>query len=238
MNGMERDDINPDFLRKDELEYEIFARKGQPPQLRKVVDLQKTLRDIMRELVDLQYLQSLDFEGELRTIHAKVSELKEIVWDCRADCYISPSQYAPVTSRLWHLNCRVADLVSSSRVKGDKLSILEGFHGQIAYLMQTAAELHANTIVVPNDPELPPVSHAHNPPVTASVGTAPSEAPGPSSLGHHFQQTSGPCETGLNPTVGSRLQSSTVLGCLIRLKRLCPKNRYYLATRLILSSPS
>jgi hypothetical protein len=39
MNGMERDDINPDFLRKDELEYDIFVRKGQPPQLRKVVDL-------------------------------------------------------------------------------------------------------------------------------------------------------------------------------------------------------
>jgi hypothetical protein len=29
MYGMERDDTNPDFLRKDELEYEIFVRKGQ-----------------------------------------------------------------------------------------------------------------------------------------------------------------------------------------------------------------
>jgi hypothetical protein len=37
MNGTERDDINPSFLRKDELEYEIFARKGQTPQLRKIV---------------------------------------------------------------------------------------------------------------------------------------------------------------------------------------------------------
>jgi hypothetical protein len=115
MYGMERDDINPDFVRKDELEYEIFVRKGQPPQLRKVVDLQKTLRD-MREPVDLQYLQSLDFEDELRTIHAKVSEFKEIVGDYRADCYVSPSQYARVTSRLRHLNCRVTDLVSISWV--------------------------------------------------------------------------------------------------------------------------
>jgi hypothetical protein len=140
----------------------------------------------------------LDFEGELRTIHAKVSEFKEIVGDCRADCYISPSHYARLT-----LNCRVADLISSSRVKGDKLSLLEGFRDQIADLMQTVTELHSITTVVPNDPELPPVSHARNPPVTAIVGTAPSEAPGPSSLGHHFQQPSGPCETGLHPTVSS-----------------------------------
>jgi hypothetical protein len=202
MNGMERDDINPDFLRKYELEYEIFVHKGQPPQLRKVVDLQKTLRDIMREPVDLQYLQSLDFEGELRTIHAKVNEFKEIVGVCRSDCYISPSQYARVTTRLRHLNCRFADLVSSSRVKGDKLSLLD----QIADLMQTAAELHSSTNVVPNDPELPPISHARNPPVTASVDTAPSDAPGPSSLSHHFQQPSGPCETGLHPTVSSQFQ--------------------------------
>jgi hypothetical protein len=158
----------------------------------------------MREPVDLQYLQSLDFEDELRTIHAKVSEFKEIVGDCRADCYISPSQYARVTSRLRHLNCRFADLVSSSRVKGDKLSLLEGFRDQIADLMQTATELHSSTNVVPNDPELPPVSHARNPPVTASVDTAPSDAPGPSSLGHHFQQPSGPCEIGLHPTVSSQ----------------------------------
>jgi hypothetical protein len=194
----------------------------------------KTLRDIMRVPVDPQYLQSLDFEGELRTIHAKVSEFKEVVGYCRADCYISPSHYARVTLRLRHLNCRVADLISSSRVKGDKLSQLEGFRDQIADLMQTATELHSNTTVVPKDPELPPVSHARNPPVTASVGTAPSEAPGPSSLGHHFQQPSGPCETGLHPTVSS--QPSSVLGCLIRLKGFCPNNRY-LATRLILSSP-
>jgi hypothetical protein len=68
--------------------------------------------------------------------------------------------------------------------------------------MQTAAELHSNTIVVPHDPELRPVSHARNPPVNASVDTAPSEVPGLSSLGHHFQQPSAPCETGLHPTVG------------------------------------
>jgi hypothetical protein len=54
----------------------------------------------MHEPVDLQYLQSLDFEGELRTIHAKFSEFKEIVGDCRADYYISPNQYERVTFEL------------------------------------------------------------------------------------------------------------------------------------------
>jgi hypothetical protein len=124
---MERDDTNPDFLRKDELKYEIFVRKGQPPQLRKVVGLQKALRDITREPVDLQFLQSLDFEGELTHHRCENYEFKEIVGDCRAGCHVSPSQYPRVTSRLRHLNCRVADLISSSRVKGDKLSLLEGF---------------------------------------------------------------------------------------------------------------
>jgi hypothetical protein len=50
-----------------------------------------------------------------------------------------------------------------------------------------------------------PVSHARNPPVITSEGTVPSEDPGPSSLGHHFLQPCGPCETGLHPTVGSQL---------------------------------
>jgi hypothetical protein len=58
-----------------------------------------------------------------------------------------------VTSRLRHLNSRVVDLVSSSSVKGDNSFQLDGFRDQIAYLMQTAAELHANTVMVPNDPE-------------------------------------------------------------------------------------
>jgi hypothetical protein len=117
----------------------------------------------------------------------------------------SPSQHARVTSRLRHLNGRVADLLSSNKVKGDKLSLLEGFRDQIADLMQIVTELHSNTNVLPNDQELPSVSYARNPPVTASVNTAPSEVPG-FSLGHHFQQPSGPCETALHPAESSRFQ--------------------------------
>jgi hypothetical protein len=79
-----------DFLRKDELQYEIFVRKWHPLQLRKFVDSQNILHDIMGELVDLQNLQSLDFEGELRTIHSKFSEFKEIVGDCRAVFIFTP----------------------------------------------------------------------------------------------------------------------------------------------------
>jgi hypothetical protein len=229
MNGTERDDINPSFLRKDELEYEIFARKGQPPQLRKVVHLQETLR----EPVQLQYLLSMDFEGELRTIHTKVSEFKEIVGDCRADCYVSPNQYERVTSRLRHLNGRVADLLSSNKVKRDKLSLLEGFQDRIADLMQTVTELNYITNVLPNDPELPSVSFARDPPVTASVNTAPSEVPG-FSLGHHFS----------NHLVRAKLlcillraRSFSVLDSPIQLKEFCPTNPCYPVTRLTLSSP-
>jgi hypothetical protein len=63
--------INPDHLRQDEMEYEIYVRKGQALPHRKFGDLQKILREVGREPVDLQYLQLLDFEGELRTIDAK-----------------------------------------------------------------------------------------------------------------------------------------------------------------------
>jgi hypothetical protein len=97
--------------------------------------LQKTVRDITRESVNLQFLQSLDFEGEIRIIDAKVSEFKEIIGDCRADCHVSPSQYARVTSRLRYLNCRIADFISRSRIKWDKLSLLEGIREQITELM-------------------------------------------------------------------------------------------------------
>jgi hypothetical protein len=108
------------------MEYDIYVRKGQALPHRKVGDLQKILREVGREPVDLQYLQLLDFEGELRTIDAKICDFFETVADCRADVYISPAHYARVTSRLRHLTYRVADLISVSRVKGDKLAVLEG----------------------------------------------------------------------------------------------------------------
>jgi hypothetical protein len=74
MTEMECDMINPDHLRQDEMEYEIYVRKGQALPHRKVGDLQKILREVGRELVVLQYLQLLDFEGELRTIDAKICD--------------------------------------------------------------------------------------------------------------------------------------------------------------------
>jgi hypothetical protein len=85
MMEMERDTINPDYLRKDELKYEIYVRKGQALPHRKIGDLQKILREFGREPVDLQYLQLLDFEGELRTTDAKVNEFNVTVVDCRED---------------------------------------------------------------------------------------------------------------------------------------------------------
>jgi hypothetical protein len=83
MTEMERDMINPDHLRQDEMEYKIYVGKGQALPHRKVGDLQKILREVGREPVDLQYLQLLDFEGELRTIDAKI-----------CDFFFKPSQIA------------------------------------------------------------------------------------------------------------------------------------------------
>jgi hypothetical protein len=74
MTEMEGDMINPDHLIQDEMEYEIYVRKGQALPHRKVGDLQKVLREVGREPVDLQYLQLLDFEGELHTIDARICE--------------------------------------------------------------------------------------------------------------------------------------------------------------------
>jgi hypothetical protein len=87
---MERDTINPDYLRKDELEYDIYVRKGQALPHRKVGDLQKILREVGREPVDLQYLQLLDIEGELRTIDAKVNEFNETVRRLPCRCQYFP----------------------------------------------------------------------------------------------------------------------------------------------------
>jgi hypothetical protein len=57
MMDMERNMINPDHLRQDEMEYEIYVRKGQALPHRKVGDLQKILREVECVPVDLQYLQ-------------------------------------------------------------------------------------------------------------------------------------------------------------------------------------
>jgi hypothetical protein len=89
MFNMERDGINHDHLRKDELQYEILIGKGKLPQHCKVNDLKTILWDIAWEPIDLQCLQDLDSEGELRTIDSKLNEFKEIVMDCHADSNIS-----------------------------------------------------------------------------------------------------------------------------------------------------
>jgi hypothetical protein len=188
MTEMEREMINLDHLRKDELEYVVYVRKGQALPHRKVGDLLKILREVGREPVDPQYVLLLDSEGELRTIDAKVSDFFDTVADCRADAYISPGQYARITSRLRHLTYGVTDLISCSRVKGDKLALLEGFRAQTVELTQSMAELHASTIGVTNDHALFSVSHAHNPTVIASVDNVSSEAPGPSSVDHPSPQ--------------------------------------------------
>jgi hypothetical protein len=205
MTEMDRYTINPDYLRKDELEYDIYVRKGQALPHRKVGDLQKILREVWREPVDLQYLQLLDFEGELRTIDAKVNEFNETVVDCHADANISPAQYARVTSRLRYLTYRVADLISCSRVKGDKLAVLEGFRAQTVELTQAMAKLYASTIMVTNDPGLSSVSHAHNPTVITSVDNVSSEAPGSSSVGHPSQQPPAQGHTALQSSMPPQL---------------------------------
>jgi hypothetical protein len=205
MTEMERYTISPVYLWKDELEYEIYVRKGQALPHRKVGDLQKILREVGRESVDLQYLQILDFEGELRTIDAKVNEFNETVVDCRADAYISPGQYARVTSRLRHLTYRVADFISCSRVKRDKLAVLEGFRAQTVELTQAMAELYASTIVVTNDPGLSSVSHAHNPTVIASVDNVSSEARGSFYVGHPSQQPPAQCQPALRSSTCPQL---------------------------------
>jgi hypothetical protein len=43
---MERAKLNPDFLKKDELCYEIFVRNGGEPSDLKVPQLQKFLREL------------------------------------------------------------------------------------------------------------------------------------------------------------------------------------------------
>jgi hypothetical protein len=199
MTEMERDMINPDHLRQDEMEYEIYVRKGQALPHRKVGDLQKILREVGREPVDPQYLQLLDFEGELRTIDAKICDFFETVADCRADAYISPAQYARVTSRLSHLTYRVADLISVSRVKGDKLAVLEGFRAQTIELTEAMAELGANTTRGITDHSLPLPSYAHNPTVVVSVGNVASDAPGLSSVDRPLQQPPAPASQPSSP---------------------------------------
>jgi hypothetical protein len=186
MNGMERYDINPDFLRKDKLEYDIFVRKSNLHSSAR----SSTCRKLSVILCVNQWTFNICNPWTLRVSYApymrKLANLKRSSGNA-VQIVIFPL----VSTREWGdtFGILTVELPTWFLVVGSKgISLLEGFRGQIADLMQTAAELHCSTNVVANDPELPPVSLARNPPVNPSVDTAPSETPGPSSLGHHFQQ--------------------------------------------------
>jgi hypothetical protein len=55
--------VNPDYLRKDELFYEITIRKGAPASQMKFGELQKLLREVSNNEVDLQNFEIWDPEG-------------------------------------------------------------------------------------------------------------------------------------------------------------------------------
>jgi hypothetical protein len=73
-------------------------------------ELQKLLREVSNNEVDLQNFDISDPEGELRTLQEKFCEIEEMTSDCRADNTITPSQYARVMTRLRHLTNRARDL--------------------------------------------------------------------------------------------------------------------------------
>jgi hypothetical protein len=141
-----------------------------------------------------------------------------------------------MTSRLRHLTYRVADLISCSKVKGEKLAVLEGFRAQTVDLTQAMAELYASTIVVTSDPGLSSVSHAHNPTVIASVDNVSSKAPGSSSVGHPSQQPPAQGHTALQSSLPPQLLPAFQCASLPNPieKKYCPNNVCYLGTHLTL----
>jgi hypothetical protein len=206
---MERDSIDPALLRDDELAHEIFVRKGQHLPQRKAGDLLKIFFEMATDPVDLQWVQALDFEGELCIINGKICEFKDFLADCRVDAVVSARQCARAVSRLLHLKFRVADLIAGSRVKGDKLALLEGFKDQILHLIQDVGFFQTEFGRSTSVPHLPPVPPVHD----SVMGTVSCEgaASAPPSL-------SNPIEPVLVPPVpaissDTRVQLNSMFQC-------------------------
>jgi hypothetical protein len=138
--------VNPDYLRKDELFYEISIRKGAPASQMKFGELQKLLREVINNQVDIQNFDISDPEGELRTLQEKFCEIKEITSDCQADNSIIPSQYARVMTRLRHLTNRAHDLSLQKILPKKKSSCLDDLSSDISVLMLSLGEFYASVL--------------------------------------------------------------------------------------------
>jgi hypothetical protein len=135
--------VKPDYLRKDELFYEITILKGTPASQMKFGELQKLLREVSNNEVDLQNFDISDPECELRTLQEQFCEIKEVTSDCQADNTITPSQYARVMTRLCHLTNRARDLSAREILVKKKSSCLDDLSTDISALMQSMGEFYA-----------------------------------------------------------------------------------------------
>jgi hypothetical protein len=144
---MERAKLNPDFLKKDKLRYEILIRNGGEHSEFKVPQLQKLLQELFSREVNLKTLENIEPVGELQTLLNKLDELEDIVADCITDNLVSTNQHTRICTRLQHLLNRANDLLSRNLLEESNVIKLWELLKQASRLIQIINKLLSKAIV-------------------------------------------------------------------------------------------
>jgi hypothetical protein len=139
-----REKINIDYLKKEDVGYEIFARTGEVNFDLKISRLQKIFREIAGQDIQPRFVAKHDPKGEFLTVFLKFDEISEIIVDCMSDGFITLNQHKRISDRLMHLLNRGNNLLSCDVLQGDEMNKLSEMLMHIPELIQSINNLMAN----------------------------------------------------------------------------------------------
>jgi predicted nuclease with TOPRIM domain len=150
---MERAKPNPDFLKKDDLRYEILIRNGGEQSDLKVPQLQKLLRELFSREVNLKVFENVEPVGELQTLFTKLDEIQDIVADCIMDNFVLTNQHKRICTRLQHLLNRAHELLGRNLLEECYVTKLRELFKQASGFIQSINELLSKVIVSNVNPQ-------------------------------------------------------------------------------------